>query len=423
KYQLLEKGGNAYASPLLFATLTSLLNHGTMLITGAYGIGKTTGAEFAGHFFTGTSLEEIMAATIQGHPQQKEEKMVGRYHVGKLIKGDELTKWRKFITCPVHIVDEISRMDPDKLSIILRALDTGLAQHGDDITKMTPGPLFATANYADSGTFELPPPALDRFDIAVTVTSPQEWDLEKIYARKDEKLNGGITELLKIPKGKNLTKQNFNMIRKEITELPEHGDLKNYLNFAIATIRYSDIASTDPSRMTKGNIWNQTDEETRAQTHPSAYTQNELSVRTVRAIPRYARALAWLNGDTKVSLEHLKAIFPYAVWHKLAPSQKATDEWKPFKIANDRIAFAKKLLEEIDREYAIVQGASQLNDYSTALEAIKTGKILEKKLNQEQILNITKNALIKIGQWDKPYAITLAKHLESEYNRKIMQND
>ena len=62
KIPLAQADSKAYASPLLFATLTSLLHHGTMLITGAPGIGKTTGAEFAGHFFTGTGLEDILAS-------------------------------------------------------------------------------------------------------------------------------------------------------------------------------------------------------------------------------------------------------------------------------------------------------------------------------------------------------------------------
>ncbi len=83
KAPLLPEGGSAYTSPLLFATLTSLLHHGTMLITGAPGIGKTTGAEFAGHFFTGTPYRDILASEIQGHPQLTEEKMVAAYNIGK----------------------------------------------------------------------------------------------------------------------------------------------------------------------------------------------------------------------------------------------------------------------------------------------------------------------------------------------------
>ena len=71
KVPLAVKGSKSYASPLLFAALTSLMNHGTMLLTGAPGIGKTTSAEYAGHFFMDVPLDEILQAEILGNPQLK----------------------------------------------------------------------------------------------------------------------------------------------------------------------------------------------------------------------------------------------------------------------------------------------------------------------------------------------------------------
>ena len=112
KLPLIQAGTIAYASPLLFATLTSLLNHGTMLITGAPGICKTTGAEFAVHFFTGTSLEDILASEIQGHPQLTEEKMVASYDLGKLITtGEKVVIPNRFLNCPVKIILSILGFD------------------------------------------------------------------------------------------------------------------------------------------------------------------------------------------------------------------------------------------------------------------------------------------------------------------------
>src|SRR3989338_11064774 len=105
-FSLLQDGGKAYSSPMLLTALTSMLKHGTMLLTGAHGIGKTTSVEFGGHFFTNTPLEDILQATIQGHPQQTEEKMVARYHTGKLIKdGEEKVLARNFIKCKVKLID------------------------------------------------------------------------------------------------------------------------------------------------------------------------------------------------------------------------------------------------------------------------------------------------------------------------------
>ena len=230
--------GQAFASPLLFATLTSLLKHGTMLLTGAPGIGKTTGAEFAGHFFTGQPLDEIVQATIQGHPQQTQEQMVARYHTGKLVKeGEELVRWRKFVSSPVKIVDEGNRLDPDKWSLLLRGIDTNIFVYGEELMRGAEGPLFMTANYTDAGTFEIPPPAKDRFDVAVVVSSPQPWDLERIYARGDEKLNGGLAALLEIPQGMQISPSDYEGIRREIGPDDHRGkDQVDGLEHGIVTV-------------------------------------------------------------------------------------------------------------------------------------------------------------------------------------------
>lgn len=414
EFTLLQEGGKAYSSPLLLAALTSLLSHGTMLLTGAYGIGKTTGAEFAGHFFTNTPLDDILQATIQGHPQQTEEKMIARYHTGKLVKdGEEEVLPRKFLQCPVKLIDEINRLDPDKWSILLRLIDTGTATYGDSLLKAVPGPLFATANYTDAGTFDLPPPGLDRFDVAAIVTSPQPWDLEQIYARSDEKLNGSLPTLLEVPKHLAMSQEDFAAVRKEITALPKEDHLDTYVNFVLATIRFSEAASDDIARMTKGNAWANTSIGQHFTDHPSSYTENELSVRTARAWQRYARALAWFAGKEKVDMESLKVMFPYVTWHKLKPSEKATTEFP--KCTNDRIGFTRELLKKIDQQWTTIQSEPRLEVYAAAVEALD-----DNGTNPKELHGVVSAAITKICKWDHPFALTLAKHLESKYNQKVM---
>ena len=216
---IIKPGTEAFNSTLLFATITSLLNHGTMLVTGAPGIGKTTGCEFAGHFFSGTSLDEILQAEISGNPQLKTEDVIAGLDTVKMVHGGEKEVLpTKFLKCPVKIWDEVNRTPADLVSSAMKLVDTGKAVYQGVLLQSPPGPLFATANYADEGTFQLTPPFLDRFDVAVMTTSPQPWDLRKIRARGDEKLNGGLNQLLEIPENLAL---DFEKIRKEIKSLPE----------------------------------------------------------------------------------------------------------------------------------------------------------------------------------------------------------
>ena len=426
KIHLAQLDSKVYASPLLFATLTSLLHHGTMLITGAPGIGKTTGAEFAGHFFSNTPLDEILAAEIQGHPQLTEEKMVASFDLGKLVSsGERVVIPNRFLECPVKILDEGNRTPPDVLSIIMRLVDTGKAVYGGQLLTANPGPLFVTANYADEGTFHFTPPFLDRFDVAVMVTSPQPWDLTRIRERGDEKLNGNgksLERLLEVPSD---LKLDTDKIRKEIKAMNpevkhEVDEVGSFADFLYASLRYSEAASHSLVRATKGNAW-QVDQDNAPAGHftdsPFNYTVNELSVRTAKALQRYARAYAWLNGKDQVELEDVKAVAPNLLWHKLQPTSKALAENSVY--ANDRIDFVRDLIGKVEAEHAEMMGSEAKNIYGAALGILRTGKHKGKNLDPDQLRTVAKNAIRKLGDVDKPYAIMLASHVAAEYNSRI----
>lgn len=423
KVQLLQQGTRAYSSPMLFATLTCLLNHGTMMLTGAPGIGKTTGAEFAGHFFTGTPLDRILASEIQGNVQLTEEKMVACFDIGKLTNaGIKEIIPSNFLTCPVKIIDEVNRAPADVLSILLRLVDTGIAVYGGELLKAAPGPLFVTANYADEGTFELTPPFLDRFDVAVMVTSPQQWDLRKIRERGDEKLNGGIENLLEISPELEL---DFRQIRKQINTMPEETDnevpvVSTFADFLYGTLRFCEAASDNLARSTKGNSW-QVSQENFQDGHfkddTFNCTANELSIRAVKAIQRYSKAFAWFAGKDKVELADMKAVLPYMLWHKVKPTPFAMRENQ--KYANDRISFIEDLIVKMEADYTEVCNSKALKHYSVALSVIQDEKLKGEAIDADKIRDIVRNAIKAIGDADKPWALTLASHITSAYNAKF----
>ncbi len=420
--ELASEGSQAYTSPLLFATLTSLMNHGTMLITGAPGIGKTTGAEYAGHFFTGTFLDEIQAATIQGHPQQKEENMTGYYELAKLITGVREVLTARFLDCPVKIMDEVNRNPPDLLSIVMKLVDSGKAVYGGKLLIGKKGPLFATANYGDEGNFALTAPFLDRFDVAVMVTSPPAYDLSAIRQRGDEKLNGnGLEEKLKVPSE---LKLDFEKIRAGINHLPERkdgrmefGEATAFADFLYASLRFSECASNSSFRATKGNAWQVNQEQAPVghfNDHSGLYTLNELTIRTVKAMMRYAKAYSWFTGKDEFGLEELKTVLPYLLWHKVVPSGKALAENQVW--ANDRIGLITSLVDKVQTEYSEIMDLNEMKTYQTALNVLhKPG------LPFDKIKTVTTNAIKKIGNIDKPYALVMVQHLASLYNDYVLK--
>jgi hypothetical protein len=396
------------------------MKYGTMIITGAPGIGKTTGAEYAGHFFTGTPLDDILAAEIQGHPQQKEENMTGSYDLAKLMTGIKEVHSSRFLQSPVKIIDEVNRLPPEMLSILMRAVDTGRAVYGGELLTAAKGPLFATANYTDEGTFELTPPFLDRFDVAVMVTSPPSHDLEAIRGSGDEKLNGyGFQDKLQIDSRLSL---DFDKIRREIYGLPQRnledsdlGEASVFADFVYASLRFCDCASSSLNRATKGNAW-KVNQERAPPGHftdtPELYTVNELTIRTAKSMIRYAKAFAWFTGKDEVGLEDLRCVLPYLLWHKIIPSNKALSENQ--KWANDRIGFATDLIAKIETEYSAIKGLDEMKSYQVALGTVRNPKYPIDKVSQ-----IVRNALLKIGNVDRPYSLVMAQHIASEYNQRV----
>ncbi len=433
KIPLIQPGTSAYASPLLFAALTCLLNHGTMLLRGAPGIGKTTSAEFTGHFFSNIGLENILSAEIQGHPQLTEEKIVASYELGKLVtSGEREVLQTKFLECPVKILDEINRCPADILSIIMKLVDTGNAVYGGKLLKSPPGPLFATANYDDEGTFQLTPPFLDRFDVAVMVTSPQPWDLKKIIKRGDEKLNGNLERLLDVSED---LKLDLERIRKEISNIPEEFDneilvVTTFIDFFYGSLRFSEAASKNLIRATKGNAWRFKDDNIPVNNAPGNtslghfkdapfnYVRNELSIRAYKAIHRYSKAFAWFSGKDHVGLADTKAILPYLLWHRIEPSQQALTENPVFN--NDRIGFVEDLIERVGMNYnEMISNSNLVEAYSFALCAVKNNKIGDKDLSLDEVREIVKRTISKFSEIDKPYAITMAFHVATEFNERI----
>lgn len=423
KIPLTQPGIGSYSSPLLFASLTSLLNHGTMLVTGAPGIGKTTGCEFAGHFFSGVPLEQILEAEISGNPQLKTEDVIASLDIAELTKpgGKKVVLPTNFLRCPPKIWDEVNRTPADLVSSAMKLVDTGKAVYQGVLLASPPGVLFATANYSDEGTFQLTPPFLDRFDVAVMVTSPQPWDLKKIRERGDEKLNGRLEGLLNIP---DELKLDLEKVRKQINSLEEHAEhdvpsVSAFADFVYSSLRFSEIASDNLARSTKGNAW-QVTQNNAPPGHftdaPFNYTINELSVRTAKAMMRYARALAWFNGKDKVELNDLKTVLPYLLWHKIQPTRKALTE-NP-KHANDRISFVDSIVEKIETDYSDMLDSHIGKEYYIAVHAVNTGKLIDKNLSEEELRTVVRNAVAKIGAVDKPYAMSMAMHLASLYNER-----
>lgn len=434
----------AYNSPLLFALLTSVLRNGTMILYGSPGSGKTTSAEFVGAFVHGTLLEEtfgdgregfrvmeaIHEATIHGHQELTEEKMIGRPHLGKLMRdGEEEVIPRKFVLSPFRMVDEVNRLTPGRTNNLLEMMDRGFSVYGDSKIYAAEGVTFLTANFRDVASSDLTPPFLDRIDVGVFAPTLNPYFLEMAGGGEDRKLTGDeerYVSRLRAEIGIELTAADFEAIREQIAAVGVEPEARYILFNFISELNGCALASPDIERKSKGFAWfvkppvlcSQVDDGGMAagghlggchyhNTENICYkTENEVSVRAGKTIERYARALAWFRGREQAGLDEVEAVVPYVLWFKLIPTDRAWAEQPEF--MNDRIALVQDLFVTSRNHY--LKSRRMIQTLDGVLD------LYERAVKNEDVnADLVLEALASLKNYDSPAKYPIATMLRQVY--------
>ncbi|NQU78536.1 AAA family ATPase [Candidatus Woesearchaeota archaeon] len=156
---------------VLYSLMTGLLNR-NQLITGNYGLGKTTTAQAVSSLLYGLPIEFVHSGMVKGHAQLTEEKLFGRLDFSELSEHEKVIFSIFAQTPSAKIIDEINRIPAGTQNILLDAVETGVFSYLNESLELPKMPFFATANYTDRGNTQLTPPLMDRFDVSVEVAFP-----------------------------------------------------------------------------------------------------------------------------------------------------------------------------------------------------------------------------------------------------------
>ncbi len=331
-----HESANATLLMILFTALTG----GKALVVGEPGLGKTTAAEYVCSLVYGFPLGVIWSSVVSGHPEQTEEKIVGRPDLGKLNQGEEVVIWSFFARLPVKIVDEINRLPETKQSLVLDGVERGKWEYLNQSLINDEFCLFATANYQDQGTNTLVPPLLDRFDVILESKHPganiasligQEASRESILRHAPSET--AFLEVLR--QGCNGKSAPLEAARKRFAkEVQQQCGLKLLTPSERQAIRHEianleiDLAANAFIRMALSELsfcckygQKRSGEVCDDGCHYTGYLcyqiTNCASNRLPSSIYRYARALAWWLGDSRVDVEHVRLILPYVIAHRI----------------------------------------------------------------------------------------------------------
>jgi Mg-chelatase subunit ChlI len=336
----LDLQGDTVNATLLLSLLTALVG-GKALIIGEPGLGKTTAAEYVCALMYGFPLGVIWSSVVAGHPEQTEEKIIGRPDLGKLNQGEEAVVWSWFARLPVKIVDEINRLPETKQSLILDGVERGKWEYLNQGLINDEFCLFATANYQDQGTNTLIPPLLDRFDILVESKHPganiasligqvrtreallrHEASDEAFVAalrgtgngqHRRPSLEAAQRQFAKVLQQRCgvrvLCRADRQTARQEIAALEVEPAASAFLRMMVAELsfccKYGQKRSSEVC-----------DEGCHYTGYLCYEVRNCASNRLPGSLYRYAQALAWWQGAARVEVEHMRTILPYTLAHR-----------------------------------------------------------------------------------------------------------
>jgi len=272
--------------------LTALLARGHALIEGAPGVGKTSLAQTLANGIGGDFRR------IQFTPDLLPSDILG-YHLYKQHNGEF-----EFVPGPVFanllLADEINRTSPRVQSALLEAMNEGQVTI-DGATRELAQPFLvvATQNVTTStGTFPLPEPQLDRFLLSIPMSLPDagtQRDILNIHAQGSgkgfAKGGGGASS------DEALLDTNAILdLQERAAKLPISETLTAYI-----------VALCERVRRAAGG-------------------SHTVSVRASIALMQAAQASAFLDGQPAVHPDHVQAIFPHVLRHRLLPDDGSSPE-------------------------------------------------------------------------------------------------
>ncbi|NNC90284.1 MAG: AAA domain-containing protein [Akkermansiaceae bacterium] len=258
--------------------LTALLARGHALLTGPPGIGKTTLAHTLADSVGGTFKRlqftpDLLPSDILGYNLYHQQNGAFDFVAGPVFSN-------------LLLADEINRASPRTQSALLEAMNEHQVSI-DGETKALPNPFLVVATQNDTsatGTFPLPEPQLDRFLLSIPMTLPsEETQLEvlRLHAGRDPNsdLSSADSAVLSL--------EDLTTLQAEAAALPLSDHLQRYL-----------LALCQSTRSLVGH-------------------DHAVSVRASLALQAAAQAYALLDGEVAVHPDHLQAVFPHVLRHRL----------------------------------------------------------------------------------------------------------
>ncbi|MFH1501371.1 MAG: AAA family ATPase [archaeon] len=346
-----------YIDPMTSSVIVSSVVPGScVLYRGGHGGGKTTMIEEASTRLFDIPKKDIIEAMIRGNDDQNVNTLLAYYNIGKLLaKGEEEVKWRKFVTCPIKIIDEVNRFPSRALNGLFEIINKGRVEFADAIYECDRYEIFATENPKDVGTYPMSKPFLDRFGLCIPSPQlPSVEDLMALSKRRDDKIYK--TDGPKNPLTMDQAKEMEGLVADNIHISNDGLMYAMYLGQALQTCEradFSDKAHSDLSldQRCKDCGFN-TDESL------CRMTEDGFSGRGFLELQRWAKGYSFfLNAfedaeNPEVQQGVIQALVPYVLYHRTTPNNALFTKAPNW---GQRLKYLGKLAAKASEAYATIK--------------------------------------------------------------------
>ncbi len=346
--------GNRENNELMFAACINP-QPTNVIIIGSPGTSKTTSVNIIARLLGQTFSK------VQATPNLDINKVLGPIDLKKLVVDKaEVVNWSEWTHAYFKFIDEFNRLTPESAVSLMEILDTSRGKRSLHINQheaptLPPGPLFATMNNPDSGTNEVFPPMLDRFDMCIVMKHPHAHDLLRI----------GSGELSKYAAPQAMAKAQFESLKKEVGHIKVPPAVLRYVSMAVRDLSYCNYGEMETKTAAAAEHCARS-----CRFCPKIDHRAPASPRVLLSIVSMAKALAYVRGKDEITFEEIRSLVAAAIRHRIRLNLAYLNKFNNLNDAYADLFSELKALwiqrEGIDRELATAQALADSGDMNGA---------------------------------------------------------
>jgi MoxR-like ATPase len=392
----------SYSSFVLLPLLNLAVRRRCLLVGGP-GRGKTASAILMG-VLAGYTLRDIRRAIQHGQPQMTIADLLGNPLPKDLVNAESTddirVAWRKWLGMRVKIIDEYNRIPTRTQSALLTVMADNYAEVFDQVYECPDAAWYLTANDdAGGGTYEVIEALRDRIDVVVKALHFNARFLGELL----ERIEAGVKPEEIVPAAIVFTPEELDRMEREVLAIAVPPEIRRRIETFASQFELCESAAAQFEYRTKDTLklsgidWHLVASAETGKDRVSdigSTTKNGLSVRALMTALVFVKAMAYMRGDVRVSLEDVRQILPFVLHDKLVP-----DHDSPFFEADgnaalrvDRISWIRTLFDrscaqydrqDLDRDDPVAELATELR---RGLEGVPEPEVRARLAKIERVL-------------------------------------